>query len=159
MLLQLRHSSPHPFSLRQVRMQTVRHNWAAIAVATLVYFMLGGIWFTVLKEPWLTGVGRTVEAISAAGISPAITFGSAFLTTFLIAVFLSWLINATGAQGAVGGMKVAAWTWFGVVFATWSTEYAFEARSLQILAINTGYCLTGMLLMGAILGGWKRKPE
>jgi hypothetical protein len=43
------------------------------------------------------------------------------------------------------------------VFTTWSTEYAFEARSLTILAINTGYCLTGMLLMGAILGAWKKK--
>jgi len=140
-------------------MTSVRQNWAAIAVATLVYFVLGGIWFTVLKEPWLTGVGRTVEAISAVGMSPVITFGSAFVTTFLIAVFLSWLIGATGTQGAVGGIKVAAWTWFGVVFATWSTEYAFEARSLQILAINTGYCLTGMVLMGAILGAWKRRLE
>jgi Protein of unknown function (DUF1761) len=100
--------------------------------------MLGGIWFTVLKQPWLTGVGRTVEQIMAVGVSPAITFGSAFVTTFLIALFLSWLINTTGTQGAAGGVKVAAWTWFGVVFATWSTEYAFEARSLQILASIRG---------------------
>jgi hypothetical protein len=119
--------------------------------------MLGGIWFTLLKQPWLDGVGRTVEQISAVGVSPAITYGSAFVTTFLIAVFLSWVIQATGSQSLAGGLKVAAWTWFGVVFATWSTEYAFEARSLQILAINTGYSLAGMLLMGAILGGWKRR--
>jgi len=138
-------------------MNTVRHNWAAIAVATLVYFILGGIWFTVLKQPWLTGVGRTIDEIAAAGVSPAITYGSAVLTTLLLAIFLSWVIQATGSQTVGGGLKVAAWTWFGVVFATWSTEYAFEARSLQILAINTGYCLTGMLLMGAILGAWRRR--
>jgi Protein of unknown function (DUF1761) len=138
-------------------MNTVRHNWAAIAVATLVYFMLGGVWFTLLKNPWLAGVGRTVEEIQATGVSPAVTYGSAVVTTFLIALFLSWVIQATGSQTLAGGLKVAAWTWLGVVFATWSTEYAFEARSLQALAINTGYCLTGMLLMGAILGGWKRR--
>jgi hypothetical protein len=140
-------------------MQTVRHNWAAIAVAALVYFMLGGVWFTVLKEPWLRGIGRTAQEIGAVGISPAITFGSAALTTVILAIFLSWVVGVAGATTVLSGMKVAAWTWFGVVFATWSTEYAFEARPLQILGINTGYCLTGMLLMGASLGGWKRKIE
>jgi hypothetical protein len=119
--------------------------------------MLGGVWFTVLQKPWLAGIGRTVEQIMAVAASPAITYGSAVLTTFVLAVFLSWLIQATGSQSAVGGLKVAAWTWLGAVFTTWSTEYAFEARSLKILAINTGYCLTGMLLMGAILGAWKKK--
>jgi len=136
-------------------LNTIRHNWAAIAVATLVYFALAGVWFTAFKEPWLTGVGRSVEEIAAAGISPAITYGSALVTTFVLAVFLSWLIHATGATTAVAGIKVAAWTWLGVIFTSWSTEYAFEARTLQILAINTGYSLIGMLLMGAILGAWK----
>ena len=138
-------------------MQTVRHNWAAVAVATLVYFMLGGVWFTVLMKPWLAGVGRTMEQIMAVGVSPVVTYGAAVLTTFVLAVFLSWLIQVTGSQTAVGGLKIAAWTWFGTVFTIWSAEYAFEARSLKILAINTGYCLTGMLLMGAILGAWKKK--
>jgi Protein of unknown function (DUF1761) len=138
-------------------MNEVRHNWLAVTVATLVYFFLGGLWFTVFKQPWLDGIGRTLDQITAAAYSPAITYGSAVVTTFLLAVFLSWLIQVTGSQTAVTGIKVAAWTWLGVVFTTWSTEYAFEARSLQILAINTGYCLTGMILMGAILGAWKRR--
>ena len=140
-------------------MNQVRHNWPAIVVATLVYFALAGVWFTVLKNPWLAGVGRTVEEIQAASVSPAVTYGSGLLTTFVIAIFLSWVIQATGSQTLAGGLKVAAWTWFGVVFTTWSTEYAFEARSLQALAINTGCPLIGMLLMGAILGSWKRRSS
>jgi len=139
-------------------MNSVRHNWAAIVVATLVYFMLGGVWFTVLRTPWMAGLGRTLEDLTKAAYSPAITYGSAVLTTFVLAIFLSWAIQVAGATTWVGGIKVAAWTWLGVVFTTWSTEYAFEARSLQILVINTGYCLTGMLLMGAILGAWKKRP-
>jgi hypothetical protein len=31
-------------------MQAVRHNWAAIALATPAYFMLGGAWFTALQK-------------------------------------------------------------------------------------------------------------
>jgi hypothetical protein len=119
--------------------------------------MLGGVWFTVFKQAWLLGVGRTAEELQAANIAPVITYGSAILTTLILAIFLSWLIQATGPQTPVRGIAVAVATWFGVVFTTWATEYAFEARSLQIFFINTGYCLTGMIIMGAVLGAWKKK--
>ena len=56
-------------------MNSVRHNWAAIVVATLVYFMLGGVWFTVLRTPWMAGLGRTLEDLTKAAYSPAITYG------------------------------------------------------------------------------------
>ena len=95
--------------------------------------------------------------MQAANIGPAITYGSAILTTLILAIFLSWLIQATGSQTLTRGIAVAVATWFGVVFTTWATEYAFEARSPQIFFINTGYCLTGMIIMGAVLGAWKKK--
>ena len=37
------------------------------------------------------------------------------------------------------------------------TEIAFELRSLQFFLITAGYPLVGLLLMGAILGGWRKK--
>jgi hypothetical protein len=138
-------------------MNNVRHNPLAIAVATFLYFLLGGVWFTVFQKAWLLGVGRTLEELKATGISPVITYGLAIVTTLILAIFLSWIIQATGPQTAARGITIAIWTWFGVVFTTWATEYAFEARSLQIFFINTGYCLTGMIIMGAVLGAWKKK--
>jgi hypothetical protein len=138
-------------------MNSVRHNPFAIFVSTILYFMLGGVWFTVFQQAWLLGVGRTAEELQAANIGPVITYGSAILTTLILAIFLSWLIQATGPQTLTRGITVAVATWFGVVFTTWATEYAFEARSLRIFFINTGYCLTGMIIMGAVLGAWKKK--
>jgi hypothetical protein len=40
-----------------------------------------------------------------------------------------------------------------------ATEYAFEGRSVRTLAIVAGYPLVGMVLMGAVLGGWTRKRD
>jgi hypothetical protein len=138
-------------------MNTVRHNPFAIAVATFLYFALGGIWFTAFQKAWLAGIGRTLGEMQAIGISPIITYGSAVVTTLILAIFLSWIIQATGPQTLPRGIAIAVITWFGVVFTTWGTEYAFEARSLKIFLINTVYCLTGMILMGAVLGAWKKK--
>ena len=140
-------------------MNSVRHYPLAIIVATLCYFGLGGIWFTVFRNAWLEGVGRTMEQLQASGVSPALAYIVALLLTLAIALFLSWLIQITGTPTAARGMQLAIILWFCTVFATFATEYAFEARSIRILAINTGYCLVGMVLMGAVLGGWRKKTD
>jgi hypothetical protein len=140
-------------------MPTVRHNPAAIAVATLIYFFLGPAWFTLFLNPWLTGTGRTMAELKASGAPLWLGYVVALVMTAILAIALSWVIQATGPQTAARGATIAAALWFGFVFTTWATEYAFEARGIPILAINTGYALVGMLLMGLVLGGWKAKPR
>ena len=138
-------------------MNPVRRNPFAIAVATLVYFILGGLWFTVLKQPWLDGIGRTMDELTQIGVSPAISYCIAIATTIIIVVALDTVIQLTGPQTPLRGVKVACFLWFGFIFTVITAEYAFELRSPQTLAIITGYPLTGMILAGAILGAWKKK--
>ncbi|MHB1021733.1 MAG: DUF1761 domain-containing protein [Acidobacteriaceae bacterium] len=128
-----------------------------MAVSTVLYFLLGGVWFTFFMQAWLTGIGRTLEQLHAFGVSPLVSYGISLATTFVLVTTLSWVIQATGPQTALRGMKVALLLWSGFVFTTWATEYAFELRSLHILAINTGYPLVGMLLAGAVVGAWKKR--
>jgi hypothetical protein len=138
-------------------MNSVRHYPLAIIVATLCYFGLGAVWFTIFRSAWLDGVGRTMEQIQASGVTPALVYIVALLLTLALALFLSWLIQITGAATVARGIQVAIILWFCVVFSTWATEYAFEARSVKALAVTSGYVLVGMILMGAVLGGWKQK--
>jgi Protein of unknown function (DUF1761) len=138
-------------------MHPVRHNPIAILLATLLYFVLGAFWFTAFRQAWLSGIGRTMQQLMETGRSPFFIYAIALVGTFILALFLSWLIQTTGNQTTIRGVFIAVVTWAGVVLTTWSTEYAFEARGLRILVINTGYILTGMIIMGAILGGWKKK--
>jgi len=140
-------------------MNSVRHSPLAIIVATLCYFGLGAIWFTVFRYAWLEGIGRTMEQLQMSGVSPALAYGVALLLTLALALFLSWLIQATGPLTVARGVQVAIILWFCVVFATFATEYVFEGRGVKILAITSGYCLVGMVLMGAVLGGWAKKTE
>jgi hypothetical protein len=139
-------------------MNPIRRNPLAIAVASLVYFMLGGVWFTVLKQPWLDGIGRTMDQLTQAGVSPAISYGAAIVTTIIIAIALDTVIQLTGPQTPLRGVKVACFVWFGFIFTVIAAEYAFELRGPHTLLIVAGYPLTGMILAGAILGAWKKKP-
>jgi hypothetical protein len=138
-------------------MNKVRHNPFAIVVASFLYFALGGVWFTVFKQAWMNGIGRTQEELMATGVSPAISYSIAIITTIILAIFLSWLIQISGLQTLAHGVKVAFLAWFGFIFTTWAAEYAFEVRTIKTFAITAGYSLTGMLLMGVVLGSWKKK--
>lgn len=138
-------------------MNSVRHYPLAIIVATLCYFGLGAVWFTMFRSAWLDGIGKTMEQLQASGVSPALAYGVALLLTLALALFLSWLIQVTGPTNVARGIQLAIILWFCTVFATFATEYAFEGRGVKILAITSGYCLVGMVLMGAVLGGWTKK--
>ncbi len=140
-------------------MNGVRHYPLAIIVATLCYFGLGAVWFTVFRSAWLEGIGKTMEQLQASGVSPMLAYLVALMLTLALALFLSWLIQVTGTSTVARGIQVAVILWFCTVFATFATEYAFEGRGVKILAITSGYCLVGMVLMGAVLGGWTKKIE
>lgn len=140
-----------------LRSRDVRFHPLAIIVATLCYFGLGAVWFTLLKRPWEEGIGRTEEQIMASGVSPPLAYIVALLLTLTLALFMTWLIQKTGPLTAAHGVQVAVVLWFCTIFVTIATEYAFEGREVKTLAIVAGYPLVGMVLMGAVLGGWSRR--
>ena len=137
-------------------MNPVRHFPLAIVVATLCYFGLGAVWFTIFRRAWLEGIGKTMEQVQASGVTPGLAYLIAIMLTFAMALFLSWLIQVTGQLTVARGIQVAIILWFCTIFAAFATEFAFEGRGVRILAITSGYSLVGMILMGAVLGGWKK---
>jgi hypothetical protein len=136
----------------------VRQNYWAILVAAIACFLFEAAWYSIFTKSWLEGIGRTREwLMSAPGFHPALQFGTALVAAAVTAAAISRVTQYTGQQTAVRGIKVAAMLWVGFVLTTWSTEYVFEVRPLSLYAINEGFWLLGMMLMGAIVGGWKKK--
>ena len=135
----------------------VRQNYWAILVAGATCFLLAAGWFTAIMMPWLAGTGRTIEYLKATGMNPALQYGTAFIAAVVVAAAISRFTQMTGEQTALRGIKVAVMLWFGFVLTTWVTEYVYEVRPLSLLAINAGFWLLGMTVMGAIVGSWKKK--
>jgi uncharacterized protein DUF1761 len=135
----------------------VRFNFLAILAAAAACFLLEGVWYTLFQQAWLQGIGRSREFLMSLGVNPGLQYGTAFLAAALSAAAISGATQLTGAQTARRGAKVGAFLWFGVVMPTWATEYVFEVRSYALFALNTGVWLLGMVLMGVIVGAWKRK--
>lgn len=139
----------------------VRQNYWAILAATLACFVFEAVWYSIFLNAWLRGIGRTIENVmqagKQAGMSEWMQYGLALVCTAMIASAISCVTQLTGAQTAARGVKVAALLWLGFVATTFATEYVFEVRPISLFGINAGFWLLGMMLMGAIVGGWRKK--
>jgi hypothetical protein len=135
----------------------VRQNLLAILAAAIACFVFEAIWYSVFLDAWLRGIGRTHAWLDATGVNPLLQYATALLSAGLIAAAISAFTQLTGAQTALRGIKVAVALWAGCVLTTIATEYVFEVRTYAIFSINAGFWLIGMVLMGAIVGAWKKK--
>jgi hypothetical protein len=134
-----------------------RINHVAVIVAAVVYFVLGAGWFTFFSQAWLAGIGKTMEQMQHSGVPPAVPYALAFVCNLIMAYALAFLAGITAHTKASSGAKLGALLGIAFVATAFATEYAFEARSVQIFAINAGYPVVGMIIMGAIVGGWRGK--
>jgi hypothetical protein len=129
----------------------VKQNYLAILMAAVACFLLEAGWYSIFLQPWLNGIGRTSQWLTSSGVNPALAAEA------VIAAAISCLIQLTGPQTLLRGIKVAALLWLGFMLPALSLEYVFEVRRWSLLGINAGFWLLGMILMGAIVGGWKKK--
>ena len=135
----------------------VRQNYLAIVIAAITCFLFEAGWYSYFLQTWMHGIGRTQQWLDSIGVNLAIQFATALLAEALIATAISCVTQLTGPQTALRGMRVAAMLWLGLVLPALATEYVFEVRTYTLFAINTGFWLVGMTIMGAIVGAWKKK--
>jgi hypothetical protein len=135
----------------------VRQNYLAILVAAIACFLLEAGWYSAFYQAWLSGIGRTNDWLMQNSPNRALQFGAALVSGAVMATAISCVTQLTGSQTMWRGIKVGALLWLGFELTAWSTEYVFEVRPFSLLAVNAGFWLFGMMLMGAIVGGWKKK--
>jgi len=135
----------------------VRQNYWAILLAAVACFVFEAIWYSIFLQTWLDGIGRTRQWLMSSGMNEYVQYGTALVSAAVIAAAISCITQLTGAQTAIRGIKTGAAVWVSFVLTTWGTEYIFEVKPVSLLGVNAGFWLVGMMLMGAIVWGWKRQ--
>jgi hypothetical protein len=135
----------------------VRHNYVAILVAAIAGFLLEAGWYSSFYMIWLEGIGRTEEWLKQNSPNRALQFATALVCTAVVAATLSWVVQRTGRHTFFRGIWVGTLMGVGMVLPIFGLEYIFEVRTWGLLAVNAGFWVAGMILMGAIVGGWKAK--
>lgn len=134
----------------------VRQNYWAILVAAIASFVLEAVWYSVFLKQWLQGISRTMESLQATGMNQYVQYAVALVMAALVATGLSCVTQLSGPQTAGRGVKVGMLVWLAFILTTLATEYVFEVR-MQLFAINAGFWLLDCMVIGAIVGGWKKR--
>jgi Protein of unknown function (DUF1761) len=126
--------------------------WAIVA-AVVANFIVGGLWYSpaLFVRGWLKMAGVD-KATFDAGLPKALA-GDLF-TSVAVALGLNQVLRLSGAVDLVQGLVVAFWVWLAFVGLILLTSVTYEHRPLKFFAINAGYRLVSMLIMGAILAVW-----
>ncbi len=133
-------------------------NWPAILVAGIADWLLGAVWFTVFSKQWQAGLRMSSEELQAHMSHPNFwPYIIAFLCSVLLAYVIARLLTSSPSHGIFRGIAVGLLVGLATAVAM-VTEMVFEARMQSFILISAAYPLLGCVLMGIVIGAWRRKP-
>ena len=134
----------------------MKTNYPAVIVAAIAYWVLGALWYGVLfSKPWMALEHMTEEQVKS--MNPVLPYVITLVLNVLIAYSLAQICIWRNADTAGRGASVGVLLWIGFVEPVTFTTYMYEMRSKELFAINQFFPLAGFVLMGGILGAWKKK--
>lgn len=126
-------------------------NWWAILAATVVAFVIGGLWYGPLfGKAWMQALGKTEADIEP---TPA-PFIISFFTALVTCVVLAALIQTLGIQSLSGGLVLGALMGLGFIATAMASDSAFCGWSIKLFLIQSGYRVLYSVVMGGILAYW-----
>jgi hypothetical protein len=134
-------------------METLHFKFAAIFVAALMSFAIGGLWYSPLlfARAWMKEAGLTEQQTKEAPMGRI--FGLAAVASLVMAFNLAAFIGPKASLGF--GLFAGAAAAIGWVATSLGVIYLFEQRSLKLWLINSGYQVIAYTLMGGLIGVWK----
>jgi Protein of unknown function (DUF1761) len=135
-----------------------RLNYMAIAAATVVAFIEGSLYYSPLMfgPLWMRLSG--MDPSTAAKVSPWAVVGEIardFVLTYVVARLVARLSEANWKSAAGLGL----WLWIGFPLMLLSGSVMWQGVSWKSAAIHAGDWLVKLLLITAIVGGWRRSQE
>jgi hypothetical protein len=130
-------------------------NYIAVLVATIVYWALGGLWYSpvLFQKQWMAAIGKTHDDLSK-GMSPGAAMGAMFVVTAVSVIALSWLMAYAEVDNVAGALAIGVIVSFGFLLVPLASQVFFENRPWNYFMITFGYLAAGTILAAIILGLW-----
>ena len=124
----------------------------AVLVASLAKFGIGFLWYSpyLFGALWMKDVGLSQDKLSSPNRSMIIAAVMGFIIALTIAVVIN-LGNFDLLQSlALGGLLAT-----GLMAAQMAPQLAFEERSFRLYSIYAGQYIVEIVVIAAIIGGWR----
>ncbi len=138
-------------------MPSVDINPLAVLVCTIIYMVLGALWYSPLlfANRWMALMGKSQEEMQQMDYNPVKLYGLTALGALIQCYILAHIVYFADANTIRGGIETGFFIWLGFVAVTNLNLVLFEGRSLGLYIINNGYHLVALVLAATILSLWK----
>jgi hypothetical protein len=133
-------------------------NWIGILLSAVAAMVVGFVYYSpyVAGKPWMKLMGITPDNIKQRQSEMMKLYGISFVLALVTAFVLSHVITMSQTYfpeytRLTSGIMSAFWMWLGFVMPVQLTDVLFGGKVLKLFAINTGYQLITLLVMGLIL--------
>ena len=133
-------------------------NWWAVLVAGVATFFLGGLWYTALfGKLWQRLHGYSDEKLKAMQKAhpPPVFFGVMIASYLVLAFVVALIARAAGVSSAGAGATLGLLLWVGPALAIGATAWIASDKPIAAFAIDWAYQFVFLVMMGAIIGGWR----
>jgi Protein of unknown function (DUF1761) len=123
-----------------------------VLAAGVASFAIGGLWYSLLfAKPYIAARGLKPEDLSKGG--HPLLYLSAFVIDLVAASAMRYLLPNLAFTGLVHGVIVGA-AIFGFIAVYALKNQVFSGKPFTLYAIDSGYHLVSLVVMGAIIGVW-----
>lgn len=136
-------------------MLQVEVNLVSVLISAVVMMAIGYFWYSMsmFGKLWKEAAGLSDEDMKK--MSPVLPYIFSFAGMIVMAYVFALFLRMLNVSTIQAGVQVGFWVWLGFVAPATLIFYLFEGKPTKLLAINVGYLLTGLLVMGAILATWR----
>jgi len=138
--------------------------YGLIFIAAFVAFAIGAAWYSplVFAKQWMALTGMKMEDGKKLGMWKY--YVSGLVSYIIMAYVLYWIIGVRigyleSIGQAVSAVKIGVMTgflmWFGFVGTVTLGGVLWEKKPFKLYVLNNAYTLIALLVMGAMLGGWR----
>lgn len=143
-----------------IHLQTL--NYLAVLVSAVILWVLGAIWYSpaLFAKPWieLLGIKKGEGKQSGLILGMVTSFIGDLVLSFILAHIIIWANAfgfATSAFGFANGGVLGVLIWIGFIAAPNLPQGIYERRPFKLFAINGGYWLVGLFIVGGLLAAWR----
>jgi len=124
-------------------------NWLAVILATVAFFAVGALWYTVLfGKAWLREVGIPEEQLKSGANMPLI-FGTCFVLEFIVCLTVGHMFDFLEPSDRAK-MMIAVGLALGVMMPATGINYLYQRKSLKLFLIDASHFIAGMAAVGGV---------
>lgn len=146
-------------------MSDVPINYWAVLAGAVSNMVIGFLWFGPLfGKQWMALMGfapEKMEQLKAEARAKGMGkhyFGAlvgALVMAYVLAHSIEFASFYMVVDGIKAGLSTGFWMWLGFIVPVTFSSVLWEGKSWKLWLFNNGYWLLSLLVMGAIIAGWK----